>query len=168
MAISLFWNTNPEILTKKRNWHRYIIWFNPTFSKNVTTGVAKIFFRLLDKHFPKSNRLRQVFNRNKVKVSYSCMENVGQIIKRHNKWVTKTNERSIVSCNCRDKNNCPINGDYRVENVVYKCTVSSTGKSKEYVYIDVAEGDRKQRYCNQIMSLRNQRHKNDPTLSTFS
>ena len=43
---------------------------------------SKNTLRLLDKHFPKSN---QVFNRNKVKVNYSCMENVGQIIKRHNR-----------------------------------------------------------------------------------
>ena len=38
-----------------------------------------------------------------VKVSYSCMENVNQITKRHNKQVTKTNEKSIAPCNCRDR-----------------------------------------------------------------
>ena len=69
------------------------------------------------------------------------MENVSQIIKKHNKRVTKKNERSIATCNCRDKNNCPMNGDCRVENLMYKCLVSATEKSKEYVYIHVAESD---------------------------
>ena len=42
-------------------------------------------------------------------MSYSYIEKVSQIIERHNKRVTKKSERSIVTCNCRDKNNCPIN-----------------------------------------------------------
>ena len=63
--------------------------------------LTKIFFHLVDKHFPKSNRLHKIFNRNTVKVSYSCMENISQIIKRHNEQVTKTNKRSIAPCNCR-------------------------------------------------------------------
>ena len=71
-----------------------------------------------------------MFNRNTVKVSYSCMENVNQINKRHKKRVTKSNERSTPPCNCRVKNNCPMNVDCRVENVVYKCNVSATEKSK--------------------------------------
>ena len=95
------------------------------------------------------------------------MENVSQIIKTHNKRVTKTNERSIAPYNCREKNNCPMNGNCRVENAVYKCVVTATVKSKEYVYIGVAQGDYKQRYYNHTMSFRNQRYKKDTALSTF-
>ena len=62
---------------KNRNRRRNIIWFNSLFNKNATT-----FFRLLDKHFPISNRLHKIFDRNTVKVSYSCMKNVSQIIRR--------------------------------------------------------------------------------------
>ena len=61
----------------------------------------------------------------------------------------------MAPCNCRDKNNCPMNGNFRIENVVYKYVVSATEKSKEHVYICVAEGDWKQRYSNQTMSFRN-------------
>ena len=98
---------------------------------------------------------------------HSCMGNVSQIIKRHNKRVTKTNERLIAPCNCRDKNNCRMNENCRVENVVYKCAASATEKLKEQVCIGVAEGDWKQRYYNRTKSFRNQKHKNDPALSTF-
>ena len=40
-------------------------------------------------------------------------------------------------------------------------------KSKEHVYIGVAEGDWKQHYHNHIMSFENQERKNDTALSTF-
>ena len=79
------------------------IWFYPPFNKNVITNVAKVFFSLLEKHFPKSSRLNEIFNRNTVKKSYSCTGNISHIIKRHNEQVTKTNKRSIAPCNCRDK-----------------------------------------------------------------
>ena len=48
------------------------------------------------------------------------MEKVSQIIKRYNKRVTKRNERSIAHYICRNKNNCPMNGNCGVENIVYK------------------------------------------------
>ena len=60
--------------SKKRT--RNIIWFNPPFSQTVKTNFAKSFFRLLDKDFPKSHSLYKIFNRNSIKVSYSCMNNV--------------------------------------------------------------------------------------------
>ena len=104
---------------------------------------------------------------NMVIVSYSCMENVSQIIKKHNKRVTKTNERSIAPCNYRDKNNYPMNGNCRIENIVYKCVVSATKKSKELVYIGVAKGDWKQHYYNHTMSFRNQKHKSDTAFQFF-
>lgn len=68
------------------------------------------------------------------------MEKVSQIIKRYNKGVTKRNERSIAHYICRNKNNCPMNGNCRVENIVYKWVFSVTGKSNEHVYIGVAAG----------------------------
>ena len=60
-----------------------------------------------------------------------------------------------------------MNGRFRVENVVYKCVVSTTEKSKEHVYIGIVEGDWKQHYCYHTMSFRNQKLKNDTVLSTF-
>ena len=60
-----------------------------------------------------------------------------------------------------------MNGNCRVENVLYKCVISATEKSKVHVHIDVAESDGKQRYYNQTMSLRNQGRKYDTGLSTI-
>ncbi len=64
----------------RRNRQRNIIWFNPPFSKNVKTNIARNFLCLIDKHFPPNHKLHKIFNRNTVKVSYSCMNNVKSII----------------------------------------------------------------------------------------
>ena len=48
---------------QKRIRNQNIIWFNPPFSRNVTTNVAKRFLNLLDIYFPKSNKLHKIFNR---------------------------------------------------------------------------------------------------------
>ena len=77
----------------KRSRQRNIIWFNPPFSQAVSTYIAKQFRDLLDKHFPQNNQLQKIFNRNTVKVSYSCTPNVGSIIKSHNKKLTNAEKK---------------------------------------------------------------------------
>ena len=44
---------------EKRNRLRNVIWFNPPFSKNVSTNVAKKFLSLINKHFSKSPHLKK-------------------------------------------------------------------------------------------------------------
>ena len=53
----------------RRNRQRNIIWFNPPFSKNVKTNIARNFLSLVDTHFPAGHKLHKIFNRNTVKVS---------------------------------------------------------------------------------------------------
>ena len=80
--------TDKTTAKPKRNRQKNTIWFNPLFNKCVRTNVAKIFFRLLDKHFSLTNRLYKIFNHNTVKVSYSFMENVRPIIKNTTPMLT--------------------------------------------------------------------------------
>jgi hypothetical protein len=101
----------PSTITQKRKRQRNIIWFNPPFSKNVRSNIALNFLRLLDKHFPKANPLHKIFNRNSIKVSYSCMENVKSSIARHNKRVlakAEPIESPSKLCNCRIPNERPL------------------------------------------------------------
>ena len=72
-------NKSEKTKTGKRN----IICFNPPFSKPVSTNVAKTFLQLVTKHFPRTHKLHKIFNRNTIKVSYSCMNNMSKIIKVH-------------------------------------------------------------------------------------
>ena len=68
--------------TQHRQRKRNIIWFNPPFSKSVVTKIGKTFLRLIDRYFPPHHKLHKLFNRNNVKVSYSCMPNVKSITKK--------------------------------------------------------------------------------------
>ena len=68
---------------------RQIIWFNPSYSANVKTNVGKIFMRLVDKHFPPHHKYYKLFNRNNIKLSYSCMPNMNNVIRKHNSKIMK-------------------------------------------------------------------------------
>ena len=71
--------------SEKKKRKRKVIWFNPPFSLNVKTNVGKIFLRLVKRHFPKENPPHKIFNKNTLKVSYSCMGNVASILSAHRK-----------------------------------------------------------------------------------
>ena len=92
---------------------------------------------LLDQKFPKSNKLHAIFNRNTVKVSYSCTQNMSSMIKYHNKKVIKEDAKETKSCNCRVKSECPLNGQCQVTDIIYKCTVLSPDKPNK-VYLGTA------------------------------
>ena len=112
--------------TRRKNRKRNIIWFNPPYNKNVKTNIGKIFLKLVDKHFPKSNKLHKIFNRNTLKVSYSCTENMAQIIKKHNKKITNTTDKSTnPACNGRIKTKCPLNANCLQPSVIYQVTTKS-------------------------------------------
>ena len=74
--------SNLEKKNKTRQWN--VIWFNLPYSKSVTTRIGQSFIHLIDVHFPKNHTFKKISNRNKVKVSYSCMENIEAIIDNHN------------------------------------------------------------------------------------
>ena len=125
--------------TQKRN----IIWFNPPFSQSVLTNVAKTFFQLVTKYFPRTHKLHKIFNRNTVKVSYSCMNNMSKIIKGHSDQRPK--------CNYRKKAECPMEGNCLVNDVVYKCDITRPLPKK--VYLGLAEGEWKSRFFNHKLSF---------------
>lgn len=74
---------------KNRNRHRNIVWLDPPISENVAPKKVKISLHLLNKYLIKSNKQRKILNKNTLKMSYSCMENARQIIKRLNKQSKK-------------------------------------------------------------------------------
>jgi 6-pyruvoyl-tetrahydropterin synthase len=131
----------------KRKRQRKIIWFNPPYSKNVKTNVAKTFLQLIDKHFPKKSKLHKIFNRNTIKVSYSCMENVKSAVSRHNhRILSKTTKATNTSdttgrtvpdkkCNCRNANECPHGKRCLESCLVYQAEVITrdNGEIKHYI-----------------------------------
>ena len=101
--------SNQENKNKSRQ--RNVIWFNPPYSKSAATRIGQSFLHLIDTHFPKTHIFNKIFNRNKVKVSYSSMQNIKKIINNHNMNILHQNNEIKDECNCRNKKYCPLVGN---------------------------------------------------------
>ncbi len=110
--------------SNKKSRQRRIIWFNPPYSQNIQTNIGGTFLRLIAKHFPPRSKLSKIFNKNTLKVSYSCMPNMLSAIKAHNQKILKgKEEEKDKPCNCRNKDKCPLRGNCQETNVVYKAEI---------------------------------------------
>ena len=95
-----------------------IYWFNLPFSRNVSTKFDKYFLNPLDMHFSQNHRLHKIFNRNNVKVSYSCTKSM-KTINNHNKNILgKKPYINTSALNCRNKAACPLNRQCQIGEVV--------------------------------------------------
>ena len=68
-------------------------------------------------------------------MSYGCVDNIAQIIKKHNKKVlTPENTSPQAACNCRDKPVCPLDGACLTKSIVYQAEVKTgDGQTKQYI-----------------------------------
>ena len=80
---------------KQENRKRKIIWFNPPFSRIVKSNIGRIFLHLLSKHFPRNHTMHKIFNKNTVKISYSCLKNISSIISSHNRNILSPKQKSL-------------------------------------------------------------------------
>ena len=157
---------SPDTRKRKQTRKRNRIWFNPPFSLNVKTNIGKEFFRLLDKHFPNHHRYYKLFNRNTVKLSYSCMPNMEAVLRNNNTRVineSKPASANMEMCSCRDANTCPLNGQCLKSCIVYKATVKKV--SGDVSYLGVSERPFKERYNNHTKAFRNRQYEKDTELS---
>ena len=107
---------------------------NPLYSSHVKTNVGKIFMKLIVKHFPKHHRYHKIFNKNTIKLSYSCMQNMGNIITKHNnKLLFQSFEQPTRMCNCRDEASCPMDGNCLQKCFVYQAQVGSANSRNYYL-----------------------------------
>ena len=151
---------------------RNIIWYKPPFSKNVKTNIAKQFLHLLDKHFGRNHKYHKIFNRNNVKITYSFMDNMTNIIiSNYNKEIINSgNEANGKTCNCRKKGHCPLGNKCLINKIVQKTEIETKNDINELstkVYFGISETEFKSRYNNHTMSFRNQTHENDTELSKY-
>ena len=171
--------SSPTTPSKRiRNRSRNIIWFNPLFSMHVSTNIGKQFLKLVNKHFPSTHRYHKIFNKNNLKISYSCMPNMKTIIDQQNRKLlsitspspgestqplhTVRKKKTEKTCNCRNKDLCPLNQKCLQERVVYKATVQTSLQSKSY--IGSCATTFKTRYNNHKQSFKHINHRNDTAL----
>jgi len=87
--------------TKKRRRNRKVIYFNPPWDDSIRTNIGANFLRLVDKHFARGSNFSHIFNRQKLKVSYSNMPNLKRLISGHNNKVLNMQQNlRIEDCNC--------------------------------------------------------------------
>ena len=160
--------TNADTTSRsgRNNRKRKILWFNPPFSASVTTNIGKQFLALIKKHFSKKNPLSKIFNKNTVKISYSCTKSMAHIIQNHNIKILNQNNTApinIRTCNCRNKANCPLDGQCLTEAVIYTAKLETPAGTKEY--IGSTERDFKTRYNGHTQSFRTDYKRNATALS---
>lgn len=115
---------------RKRN----ITWFNPPYSASVQSNIGKKFLNLVNHHFPKGQQLNKILNRNTLKISYSCMDNIDKITKAHNNSINNhAKDQTPDQCNCRNKNDCPLPNKCTIKNVVYEAEVETEDDTKSYI-----------------------------------
>ena len=143
----------------------------------VTTNVGPNFLNLVNKDFPPHHNFFKIFNRNNMKISYSCVPNMKSRINIHNKTVTKAQPSAQArTCNCINKSKCSLNNKCLSKcslnnkclsnNVLHKANVTS--KTENYgnkIYYGISQTKFKSRYANHQNSFKNRKYKTDTELS---
>ena len=146
---------------------RRIVWYNPPFSKNVATSIGREFFKLLQLHFPKQHPFHCIFNKNTVKLSYSCTTNMDNIVKAHSAKILSKDENhgDAKDYNCRDRTACPVANKCLTTNVVYKATAKYEDKTQYYV--GMTENSFKTRYTQHKSLIKHTKNRNQTELSSL-
>ena len=170
-----FENTNNTPTRNDKNRKRKIIWYNPPYSDTVQTNIGKKFLNLVNKSFPKGSKLHKIFNKNTIKLSYSCMANMQQIVSSHNSRILRNtlnpsnnnaNSNTNKDCNCR-RQACPLDGKCLSKSLIYQATVKRADNDEESTYIGLTEGTFKNRFTNHKHSFNNIGLRNATALSKY-
>ena len=97
--------------------------------------------------------MHKIFNRNTVKISYRCLRNISSIISFHNCNILSPKQQAF-GCNCRVKNECPINGEYQTPSVIYRADVVNKSNDEEKFYFGLADTTFKEKYRNHIRDFK--------------
>ena len=101
------------------------------------------------------------------------MNNTKQIIDNHNKRILNSSGHTNVpadqtknnkTCNCQQKNACPLKGNCLQSSVIYQATVTRNDNNTIETYIGLTENDFKTRYRNYTASFQ-RRRRNSTELS---
>ena len=132
---------DPPPPKRKRSRNENVLWFNPPFNATVKTNVGKKFLALIDECFPPGNKLRKIFNRQTVKVSYCTTPNMAQIIAGKNKKVLQEEGGdSKRKCSCPSTKTCPLDKKCLTDNVIYQATVTKpNNETKTYIGLSSTE-----------------------------
>ena len=135
---------------------RKIIYFNPPYTKSVETDIGKKFLNLVKECFPKDNVLNKIFNKNNIKVTYSCLPSMGARISGSNKYKLKENKEEVIKkCVCR-KEVCPVKGECNKVDTIYEAVITDSFDRK-FKYIGKSSTEFIKRYRNHKKAIKKQK-----------
>ena len=132
---------------------------------NVKTNVAKTFFKLLPKHFPLSHPMYTIFNKNKVKISYSCFPNIGSISSPNKKILYSDNTE--YGCNYNDKNKCPLDNQCLTPRILYRAHITNDQTQEQTFYYGISDTPFKERYENHKEFFRHKEYSTETDLVKY-
>ena len=94
------------------------------------------------------------------------MSNVNSIISAHNRSILHPKQNSF-GCNCRVKQNCPLNGECLTPKLVYKAEVTNNVNAEHKFYIGLAETTFKQRFANHTKAFKHSKYEHNTELSKY-
>ena len=84
---------------------------------------------------------------------------------KHDIKVLNNTAETDESCNCRNSNNCPLDGKYLTQNIIYEAHITKKQPNyKQKIYIGTAETDFKHRFNNHTKSFNLKQYENDTEL----
>ena len=107
-----------------------------------------------------------IFNRNTVKISYSCLRNISSIPSSQKRNILWPKQKSF-GCNCRVKNECLLNGECQTPSVIYRADVINDSNDEEKLYFELADTTFKERYKNHIRDFNLEKYKNSTELAKY-
>ena len=118
----------------------------------MATNVGRSFLNILDEEFPKGHARHKIFNRNTVKISYSCMPNLEHATT--NPPYEKQTPYHPKACNCRQPAHCPLDRNCLRSAMIYQATVATEDNRPAETYVGLTENSFKTRYSNHKSSFR--------------
>ena len=103
-------------------------------------------------------------------MSYSCAHTMKQSIDGHNKAIlTKDNppvqDPNVKTSNCKNENDCPLQGECLQKEMVYQATV--TTREEKETYVGLTATAFKTRWRNHQMSFKHEKKRYDTELSKY-
>ena len=110
--------------------------------------------------------MHKIFNRNTVKISYSCLRDISSIISSHNRNILSPKQQSF-GCNCRVRNEYPLNGECQTSSGMYQADLVKHSNDKEKFYFTLSDTTFKENYRNHNRDINHEIYENSTELTNY-
>ena len=94
------------------------------------------------------------------------MKNIGSIISAHHRNMLNPIVQ-FYGCNCRAKNNCPLNVDCLTPKIIYRADVSNDANRDEKFYFGLTDTPFKEIYRNHTRDFKYENYENSTKLAKY-